>query len=511
MPTTSALRPLIRQARSAWPLALAAVRARPPIVTVALITCIVATWARLEVGGQLPELRFAVDAFSGRALVNGEPHVLLTAALLSRDLFMVISLSISLLVTLGSYEVLAGHLRAAVLGVVAAVVGPLSVAAGLGLLDALGSNWAADRLGTQDIGASAIVAMSSGAIAGIVRDRRLTWGLVAFLLGGLAVHHQLADWEHLLVFPWGLLAGRLGGRAATREHHPNGRQDRRHGAGHLLAGIPLVAAAIWFSNQQFPAAARYHNAVGRPVSQPRILDTTYPSPALHSRRHVLVLLPAGYLSSTDRFPVIELLHGHVGQPKDLFSLGDLLQSATAPGIAPFIAIIPDGNGPRVGDSWWANIPGQRMGTAASVDLRAWATSRFRTTGSWSYAGLSSGGFGAAYLPLVDSAPVHGVCGLSGYYDATHLGIFRHVSAAARRRASPVRHVDRAAPLTFLAFGATDAVARRNSLSYAKALRAKHHTVIVRRYPGQHQWTVWRPAFRDCFRLIAPAQRGRKDP
>src|SRR5947209_2125443 len=73
------------------------------------------------------------------------------------------------------------------------------------------------------------------------------------------------------------------------------------------------------------------------------IDTTYPSAALHSNRHVLVLLPPGYRSSR-RYPAVEFLHGAPGGPAQMVAFLDMTalsnQSKT-----PFIAVAPDGNGP----------------------------------------------------------------------------------------------------------------------------------------------------------------------
>lgn len=491
-----------RRVRHAVREAVSAVRRRPPVLTLTLVVCIVTIWLRLEVGGQLPTLRFLADGFSPRALGQQDLRVLLTSTLLCRDAFMVASISISLLVTLGSYEVLAGHLRAALMAVVGAVLGPVSVAGGLGLLGVLGSTWAVGRLGTVDIGASAIVAASSGGIAGIVRDRRLTWGLVAFLIGGLLVHHQLADWEHVMVFPWGYLIGRRLGRSRSSLPVPS----RRRSAGYALVVACLLLVALPACSRLLPANRVYRSSTGAALTPPRMIDTHYPAPSLREQRRVLVLLPAGYDASHARYPVVVFLHGDPGAPENMFeSYGaDLLNTITDPKIGPFIGVIPDGHGPKFSDSWYVNIPAQQMGTAVTTDLRRWAGATLRTDGSWSYAGLSSGGYGAAYLPLVDRAPVHAVCGLSGYYNGAHIPLAMHLDAAARKARSPIDHPQRAARLTFLAYGANDPSGIQNAQRYAAVLRRNHHEVVLRSYPGRHQWVVWRPAFRDCLRLVVPA-------
>ncbi|MEO8888059.1 MAG: hypothetical protein ABI429_02025, partial [Jatrophihabitantaceae bacterium] len=263
------------------PIALAAIRRRPPVITLALIVGIIVTFVRLQVGLQLPTGRFLNGAFSGRALVNHDYSVLATSTILTRDVFMVVSICISLLATMGTYEVVAGHLRAALLAAYAAVVGPISVASGMGLLNLLGSGWADGRLDTLDIGASAIVAASSGAIAGIVRDRRLTAGLILFLLGGLAVHHQLADWEHLLIFPWGYLAGRVFKRARIRPPRPSGRLT----AVYAVAAAIAITASLTACASLLPPDKTFRSASGQVLSAPRVLATTYPSPALVGQRN----------------------------------------------------------------------------------------------------------------------------------------------------------------------------------------------------------------------------------
>jgi S-formylglutathione hydrolase FrmB len=493
---------VLRAAPGALRAAAGAVGRRPPVFTVGLIACIVATYSRLEVGGRLPMLTYDSYAYSPRGLVEGHFSTLLTSTILTNYPFMVLSICVSLLVTLGTYEVMAGHLRAAAVAVLGAVLGPAALTGGLGLLFWLGSRWADTRLGTLDIGASAIIAMSSGAIAGVVRYRRLTVGLVLFLVSGLLIHHRIADWEHLFVFPLGYLFGRL--TKTGRVRSPRGRAGRV--ITYLVAAVVVSSLTVGLGYRAVPTPSTMHNVAGQVLSPARIVDTTYPSPALGLRRRVEVLLPAGYDSTSARYPVVELLHGYPGRPDDFFSLGDVQGAAAQPGVAPFIAVVPDGNGPRIDDSWFADVPGQKMGTATSTDLRAWVAATFRTTKSWSYAGLSSGGFGAAYLPLIDRQPVHAVCGMSGYYNAADVTILRYAGAAAQRRASPIDHLARAPRVVFLAYGRSDRRTELQTVRYAALLR-RHHHVVVRTYPGRHQWAVWNPALRDCFRTILPATGG----
>jgi hypothetical protein len=174
---------------------------------------------------------------------------------------MVISICLSRVATMGIYEVIAGHVRSACPAVFAVIVAAVSVTLGLLMLDVLDSGWAQTRLETLDIGASAIVAASSGAIAGVARHRPLTLGLVMFLLGGLAVHYQLADCGHVLIFPWGYLAGRVIGVARI----PLRRASAHTMVAYALACASLVAVGLLASVHLLPGQNAYHTASGKPA------------------------------------------------------------------------------------------------------------------------------------------------------------------------------------------------------------------------------------------------------
>ncbi len=127
-----------------------------------------------------------------------------------------------------------------------------------------------------------------------------------------------------------------------------------------------------------------------------------------------------------------------------------------------------------------------MGTGVSTDVGAGWRHTFGRTPGWSYAGLSSGGFAAAYLPLIGPARVHGLCGLSGCYDA-QIPPIAHASTVARAAASATLHPGPRTGLTLLTYGHSDTRCAARAWSYAAALRRAHHTVVVRSYPGGHQW------------------------
>ena len=145
-----------------------------------------------------------------------------------------------------------------------------------------------------------------------------------------------------------------------------------------------------------------------------------------------------------------------------------------------------------------------MGTAVAVDLRHWVERTYRTNGSWSYAGLSSGGFAAAYLPLLDPLPVHATCGLGGFYDG-RIPPLAKAATLAQHRASAIAHASRAPTLTYLAYGISDHSGPiQQTVEYTAALHAAHKHVIVNADAGGHTWVLWTEAFLQCFRTIEPA-------
>ena len=286
-----------------------------------------------------------------------------------------------------------------------------------------------------------------------------------------------------------LVAGLLAGCGAT----PQSRRAETSGPSRVAGSAPVTVIT--------PPATTGARSSADPAPPFRELHTTYPSPALHARRAVVVLLPAGYATSQQKYPVIVLLHGDPGSPDALIRLGHLLSAFASPTHGPFIGVLPDGNGPVVTKGWYLNLPQQQLGTSVAVDLRRWVDRTFRTDGRYSYAGLSSGAFGAAYLPLLDPEPVQATCGLSGWYDGWAAPI--KSDTAAQRAASATLHLRQEPPFTFLAYGRSDYHTRGETLAYAAALRRAHKRFVLQTYPGGHDWHVWTAAFLRCMQLVVP--------
>jgi len=491
----------------------------PPIATAALIAAVVASAVHFHVFQHELDLEPTYQwGFSGSGLLAGGWTTLASSQFLTRDVFMAVSIPMSLVVMLGSYEALRGTTRTVIVAVTSALAGPGLVTAGLGVGSALQIEFASRTLETLDYGASAMTAGGAGALVAVVRNRWLNRGAVAFVMSGLVVHHELADWEHFVAFPVGFALGRLldlwhpiARRRAGTERRPSTRGSRVLAVAVIVAASACgwtIASSAFSTNAQaaVQVAATAAPTAGPgtmpttatgPPSPARIVDVRYPTPSLGGERRVLILLPAGYDSGTSRYPVIEMLHGRPGGPDDIFTgLGIL---TIAPTVAPFIAVVPDGHGPVVSDGDFADTSKQHLGAALGEDLQRWVDATYRTS-RWSVMGLSAGGFGAAYLATRPAAHYDAVCALSGNFVAQEPP-FAGESTAVRDAASPIKHVAANGPRTMLVYGKQDAESVTEAQAYAAAMAKigqPHDTVAL---DGGHDWSFFLAGAPSCLGFL----------
>ena len=489
-------------------------RLRPPVVTMALVGVILTTALRLGVFVRELPLTIAFRyGYSGRGLLTGHWPTIFTSQLLTRDVFMAVSIALSLLVMLGPYEVLAGARRTLVVVGAAAVAAPVMVTAVLAFGSGRHLDVASRSLSTLDYGASAITAAGAGAAIAMIGNRRLLWAAIIFVFGGLVLHHQLADWQHLVAFPVGYGLAVLQKLPADDRRRVSRSADRW---GLAPRRVPLLAASMTMlalvigglaasltppAHGATAASSAAASGSGRGGSRgaPTIDDTRYPTPSTGGRRRVIVMLPAGYASNPERrYPVVELLHGRPGSPNDLLT-GIDLQSMSSK-VAPFIAVIPDGHGPVVSDGDFADTSRQHLGGALSDDLRAWADATYRTDGTWRATGLSAGGYGAAYLASRTPGQYSAVCAMGGYFHALDPA-FSGESAEVRAAASPILNVRANGPRTLIIAGAHDLQAVTEGTAYDTALHAVGQPSELRVVPGDHQWPVWQREMPHCLAYL----------
>lgn len=258
-----------------------------------------------------------------------------------------------------------------------------------------------------------------------------------------------------------------------------------------------------------------------------IVQTRYASASLHGAiRTAYIYLPPSYVTNvTQRYPTLYLLHGSPGGPYDWLKaahVAAITGALTAAGkMREAILVFPDGNGPIIRSSEWANTyDGRQMIENAIVhDLVAYVDSHFRTIASPTFraiGGLSEGGYGAANIALHHPDVFGTAICLSGYYLAQG-PVFGGTSANAlsyQRYNSPLLYIQ--TPAGFQAMrrlifvigdGTEDGYYFQQSTTFARALQRDHALVTFISSKGGHSWTLWTALYAEVAPLVEPARNG----
>jgi S-formylglutathione hydrolase FrmB len=171
---------------------------------------------------------------------------------------------------------------------------------------------------------------------------------------------------------------------------------------------------------------------------------------------------------------------------------------------PFIGVAPDGNGPAVSESDFANSSLQKMGTATGPELRSWVDSHYATNGTWTVTGLSSGGFGSAYLPTLTPGAYQASCPISGFFTAEPPAFPSSQPANVKQAASPIQNVSKSGPRTLIVVGNADKEGVTDANNYIAAMNkvGQPNGLIVNQ--GEHDIGVWVAGLRQCVGYFFPA-------
>lgn len=156
--------------------------------------------------------------------------------------------------------------------------------------------------------------------------------------------------------------------------------------------LPLLIVFATFCTFRMQAAEVKTGTVARTIS-----TVAVHSEAMGEERKAAVLLPLDYERSTARYPVLYLLHGY-GDDQSAWSYMTNLSGYAAH--HNVIIVMPDG-----AKSFYLNSAGEpkaRFEDFISKELVAYTDTHYRTIPlprARAIAGLSMGGFGAAYLGL----------------------------------------------------------------------------------------------------------------
>lgn len=254
-----------------------------------------------------------------------------------------------------------------------------------------------------------------------------------------------------------------------------------------------------FTNQSSPSSS---------VVTPVIKDVRFRSPSLAREMPYRIYLPHNYASTTERYPVLYLLHGLFGSFENWDKLTHL--STYAAGMN-WIIVMPEAD-----NSWYSNsatVPQDKFEDYIAIDLIAEIDANYRTISTRrarAIAGLSMGGYAAMKLALRDPQLFFFAASLSGALDAarnldTRLPEFaprlREVFGAAQNPARAQNDVyallPKAAsqatladlPYLYLACGEEDRFLPVNR-EFVADLSERHVPYEYHEMPGTHDWIFW---------------------
>jgi S-formylglutathione hydrolase FrmB len=228
------------------------------------------------------------------------------------------------------------------------------------------------------------------------------------------------------------------------------------------------------------------------------------SAALQRQMPYEIVLPAGYASGQQRYPVLYLLHGWQGDETNWVRLTHLVELASR---YPLIIVTP-----QAANSWYVNSatnPADRYADYIADDLIAEIDGRYRTIASShqrAIAGLSMGGYGALLLTLHHpdlfdfagsvSGAFAGPSGIEHVLPALKPSTdeaFGPFGSATRKENDLDTLIDGAdpakTPYMFLECGTSDPLLPSDRHVVAE-LSARGFTYEYHELPGAHTWSFW---------------------
>lgn len=195
--------------------------------------------------------------------------------------------------------------------------------------------------------------------------------------------------------------------------------------GRLVRGIAFaIAASALLLVPASPSHAHSPPAVDGLVHVdtsrlgPRLHELRFTTPAVDGETRVRVIVPAGYDASTDRYPVLWLLHGGGGSFRDWTDTGQAVDLTAG---LPVIVVMPDGGSFGGYSDWWNFGAGgpPLWETYHLHQLLPWIDAHYRTVAERSgraIAGLSMGGGGAMHYAARHPDLFVGAAAFSGAVD-----------------------------------------------------------------------------------------------
>lgn len=260
-----------------------------------------------------------------------------------------------------------------------------------------------------------------------------------------------------------------------------------------------------------PAGATLSARWSPPAGMPKVGTVTSASiPGTVSgfdARDAWIYLPPAYMSTPRaRLPVLVLLSGQPGTPRDFFTAGRVESTMNAyaaahHGLAP-VVVEADPLGSTFANTLCVDSPLGHAFTYLSVDVPRWIRTHLQVDPNpahWAVGGASFGGTCALQMAVNAPSVYRTFLDFSGQ-DAPTLGGHTRTldeafggSAAAFRRVNPLdvmAHKRFTTTSGLIAVGHDDAVFRPECKHVAVAAAAAGMTISYVLLPGAHSWSVW---------------------
>ncbi|MEY9894914.1 enterochelin esterase-like enzyme [Catenulispora sp. MAP12-49] len=279
-------------------------------------------------------------------------------------------------------------------------------------------------------------------------------------------------------------------------------------AAEVVAAPPgRMLADVWTPPARLPATGT-------------VSEVTIPGKASHfnARKAWIYLPPAYQATPRPQLPVLVLLAGQPGSPRDWIDAGRVHKildayAAAHHGLAP-VTVMPDATGSTIGNTLCMDSKLGNAETYLTTDLEAWVTANLQVAPperGWTVGGFSFGGTCAVQLALRAPQLYRTFLDLSGQREPT-LGTHKDTvkkafngDEGAFARANPVsilakQHFPGLAGR--LVGGTTDKEFTPQLTIVYWACRHAGLDVRMSEVPGGHSWQVWRAGFTEQLPWIA---------
>ncbi|MGI8665342.1 MAG: alpha/beta hydrolase [Jatrophihabitans sp.] len=278
-----------------------------------------------------------------------------------------------------------------------------------------------------------------------------------------------------------------------------------------LPNVSDVVAAIGSDPPPaLPAAVSDLRTAGSPHGRLFRLPIPDNGSGFHASTAWVWLPPQYFTASLQRLPVVYLFHGSPGMPKDWFHGGEAGQIARslAGRRLPVIVVAPQMSKNWLDDPECVDGLHEKIEAHLLRDVIPTVDQRLHTIASRTgriFAGMSAGGYCALNLGLRHRSLVATVLDLSGYTMPTHAGgmaaLFgRDLAAVAPNSPDLYARSLAGGPAMriWLDSGSADRQVVLQMNAIAPQLRADGMTVVQHTRPGEHTYSVWRPALRQSL-------------